>query len=38
MTRKKWSLKISELVNGLVHMTFPMTGHEKADFLIQVTA
>jgi len=37
-TKKKWSYKTGDLLKEFIHMKFSMTGHEKGDLLIQVTA
>ena len=33
-----WSFKTGDILRDSVHMKFSITGQEKGDFLIQVTA
>ena len=37
-TKKKWFLKIGDLLRGSIHMKFSMIGQEKGDLSMQVTA
>jgi len=36
--KEKWSFKTGDLKRGLIHMKYSMTGQQKCDPLIQVTA
>jgi len=35
---KTWPYKTGDLLRGLIHMKFSMTGQEKGDLWMQVTA